>query len=139
MVITRADLQRLTRIRVREARSLLRSKEYAGAYYLTGLAIECALKSCIAKNTRRYDFPDRDVVRDSYSHDLAKLLKTAGLEPRMAADTQANVRLQNNWLTVQDWSIESRYHVGDREKAENLYGASMARDDGVLPWVKRHW
>ena len=44
-----------------------------GAYYLAGYAIECALKACIAKATRRYDFPDRKKVDASHTHDLREL------------------------------------------------------------------
>lgn len=36
---------------------------YDGAYYLSGYAVEWALKACIAKNVKRYDFPDRKMDR----------------------------------------------------------------------------
>jgi HEPN domain-containing protein len=32
---------------------LLEAGLYAGAYYLAGYAVECALKACIAKKTAR--------------------------------------------------------------------------------------
>src|SRR5262249_10273775 len=56
--MTRADLQQLSRLRRREARVLLDAGHSAGAYYLVGYAVECALKACIARSTRRYDFPE---------------------------------------------------------------------------------
>ena len=56
--MNRVDFQGLSRLRIREARALLRLGEWAGAYYLAGYAVECALKSVISKGTRRHDFPD---------------------------------------------------------------------------------
>ena len=43
---------------------LLENKLWTGAYYMTGLAVECALKSCLAGAVKEYDFPDKDFVRD---------------------------------------------------------------------------
>ncbi|MCH9011178.1 MAG: HEPN domain-containing protein, partial [Chloroflexi bacterium] len=78
--MNRADLQEISSLRVEEARVLLRNGYYSGAYYLIGYAVECALKACIAKQIRRYDFPDRKLVNDSYTHDLEKLLGVSGLK-----------------------------------------------------------
>ena len=57
MAENRRDFQRLARLRLRDARVLMRNGNSEAAYYLIGLAVECAVKACIAKNTRRYDFP----------------------------------------------------------------------------------
>jgi HEPN domain-containing protein len=62
--MNRNDLRRLARIRLKEARMLLEADCSDGSYYLCGYAIECALKACIARNTQRHDFPDKDAVRD---------------------------------------------------------------------------
>ena len=55
----RKDFRELAMIRLREARVLLRAKCYDGAYYLAVYAVECALKACIARHTKRFEFPDR--------------------------------------------------------------------------------
>src|SRR5438094_3909647 len=45
---------------------LAKNGKKMGAFYLGGLAIECALKACIAKKTKRYDFPrDRQTAQAS--------------------------------------------------------------------------
>jgi len=68
-------------MRLQDARVLMRGGNVAGAYYLTGLAVECGVKACIAKNTKRHDFPPpQNTIRDIYTHDLAKLIKAAKLE-----------------------------------------------------------
>jgi HEPN domain-containing protein len=56
--MNRYDFQKLARIRLEEAKVLLRHGKYEGCYYLCGYAVEFALKACIAKMTERYDFPD---------------------------------------------------------------------------------
>jgi hypothetical protein len=68
--MNRTDLQKLSRMRVKEAKALLDAGQSCGAYYLTGYAVECALKACIAKQVRRNDFPDKRTVTESYTHDL---------------------------------------------------------------------
>jgi len=82
--LTRNDLQELARLRLVEARLLLEGGSFAGAYYLTGLALECALKACIARSSAQYDFPELRRVQDSCNHDLNKLLGTAGLNEENA-------------------------------------------------------
>ena len=52
----RQDFQRLASLRRREAKNLLNSGLYDGAYYLSGYAVECGLKACLvdAKSIRNY-------------------------------------------------------------------------------------
>src|SRR2546429_1654600 len=91
--MNRADLQRLSRLREQEAQVLLANGYFAGAYYLLGYAVECALKACIAKQIRRYDFLDRRLVNDSYTHDLEKLLNISGMKNTMQSEIQTNPNL----------------------------------------------
>ncbi len=46
-----------------DAAALLQAGRYAGAYYIAGYVIECALKACIARNTRQGEFPPKDAAR----------------------------------------------------------------------------
>ena len=73
--MTRRDLRELALIRLKEAGVLLRNGKYDGAYYLSGYIIECALKACIAKQTQRYEFPDKTIADASHTHKLKELLK----------------------------------------------------------------
>ncbi len=138
--MNRSDLQKLARRRLREARILLRSRSYEGAYYLAGYAVECALKACIAKQIRRYEFPDRKLVVDSYSHDLEKLINVSALKPRHEAELRSNKDFALNWSVVKDWSEQDRYRLQiSRAQASDLYSAIVARKNGVLSWLKQHW
>src|SRR6266571_4529244 len=105
----RKDLQELSKVRLKEARALLGLGFYDGAYYLAGYAVECALKACIAKRTRRHEFPDKKRVDSSYSHDLWSLLKVAALEDAYDEHSQVDDIFEKHWATVESWSEQSRY------------------------------
>lgn len=137
--MTRFDFQRLTRLRLRDARTLLAGGNNEAAYYLTGLAVECALKSVIARKTQRHDFPpEPKFLRDSvYVHDLNKLLSATGLVGALNAAVAANPALRTNWALVKDWTVESRYLVSGLNGAE-LYRAAAGRN-GVLRWLRQYW
>jgi HEPN domain-containing protein len=139
--MNRSDLQILAKIRLREAKVLFDNRCYQGAYYLLGYAVECALKACIAKQTRRYDFPpERKFVDDSYTHDLSKLLFASSLEPEYRKEITGNPNLELNWLIVKDWSEKSRYAgVISRAKSKELRSAVVSRNTGVFPWIQKYW
>jgi HEPN domain-containing protein len=138
--MNRADLQRLSEMRIDEAKVLSAAGKYAGAFYLAGYAVECALKACIARQTNQYDFPDLELVRDSYSHDLERLLRIAGLESALRKDQRSNHELGVNWDFVKGWEETSRYNTSVREKdAADLILAITGQANGVLEWLKRWW
>ena len=68
--MNRTDLQRIAVAHLEAARSLLESRHWGPAYYLAGYSVECGLKACIAHQVLEHDFPDRQTVNDSYTHDL---------------------------------------------------------------------
>ena len=118
---------------------LLQAGHYPGAYYLVGYAVECALKACVAKQVKRFDFPDKKLANEAFTHDLEKLIRVAGLAPKFQEHRKANPALDLNWAIVKDWSESVRYELGiTRPQAQDLYSACTGRD-GVLPWVKKQW
>lgn len=137
--MNRADLQRLSRLRLQEARALLGLKQYSGAYYLAGYSVECALKACIAKNTQRYDFPDKVRVNKSYVHKPSELFVAANLMSLFQQARKANPKLQASWDVVNNWSEESRYEIRTRADADSMIQAVGKAHDGVVPWIKLHW
>jgi len=137
--MNRADLQKLSNIRIREAKALFAAGEYSGAYYLAGYAVECALKACIAKSVQRYDFPDKSLAQKSYVHDLKDLLRLADPNSVLGVDILSNPKLDASWNLTKDWTEQSRYSVRTRNEAEAIIDAITRRNDGVLPWIKRRW
>jgi HEPN domain-containing protein len=138
--MNRADLQQLAELRITEAKVLLDNGFYAGAYYLAGYAVECALKACIARLTQQDDFPDRRTVNRSYSHNLTELVDVAQLKTELDRDRQASLAFDIYWNAVKIWSEEARYDISMTEtKANELYIAITDPMDGVLIWLKKYW
>ncbi len=123
---------------LKEVEVLLHNRQYSGAYYLSGYVIECALKACIAKQTRKFDFPDKKNVLESYTHDLEKLVKVAKLESELKI-LLSDPDFSRGWSCFKDWSEESRYQKHDRNKAQDIYEAITNPHHGVLQWLQRHW
>jgi HEPN domain-containing protein len=127
-------------VRIDEAEMLLAQGKYDGAYYLAGYAVECGLKACIARLTSQDDYPPKPkFIHDDYSHEIEKLVKTAGLTAQRDADAAADPVLQANWDTVKDWTEESRYERRTQAQAQQLIAAITDAAHGVLPWIKRRW
>lgn len=138
--MNRSDLQQLANLRLAEAQTLLSAGHAAGAYYLAGYAIECALKACIAKGVQQYDFPDKEKVVQSYSHNLVQLLKTAGLEGTLDGAIKQNKALAANWAVVKDWNESKRYDLAIvLRDATDIIAAVSNPADGFLPWLTLHW
>ena len=135
---TRRDFQVLCGLRAKEAEILVRNRQELGAYYLGGYAVECALKACIAKKTKRHEFPPKkDYVEKIYSHKLEALLKLAGLEKQLEEDMKHNSALAANWGVVKLWNESSRY-IRSGLRGKDLFTA-IAGTDGVLPWIRQRW
>ncbi len=133
------ELEVLSAIRIKEAEVLLKAECYHGAYYLAGYALECILKACIAKQIKQFDFPDKKLANDSYTHDLSKLLITAGLKLELMQQENKDINFKLNWSVANKWSEESRYeHSIQRQDARDLYEAITETESGVLPWLKKY-
>ena len=137
--MNRSDFQRLSGLRWKEANVLLKAGCNAGAYYLMGYAVECALKACIAKRTKEHDFPDRDFVRNAYTHDLRTLIKTAELGTALQRAAKQGSRFARNWATVKDWSEASRYDTNISPQTVVDYRQACLGTGGVLTWIKQRW
>jgi hypothetical protein len=138
MAETRREFQQLARLRLREARVLLQSRNLEGAYYLTGLAVECGIKACIAKNTRRYDFPpDQKALKFIYTHTLTDLIKAAKLQVALETARENSILFKTRWDVVKDWDVISRYATSGLN-ARDLYKAVAGRN-GVMQWLRQRW
>ena len=138
--LSRDKLRRLSDDRLQEANVLLGAGLWTGAYYLTGLAIECALKSCLAGAVREHDFPDRDFVNKMYVHKLTTLFELNGaLWAQFQVDMKADAKLNLNWSVVKDWDDSKRYDLVDELSAKDLYNATIEPESGVIEWVRGKW
>jgi hypothetical protein len=137
--MNKTELENIAAIRIKEADILLNADCYEGAYYLAGYALECMLKACIAKQVKEFDFPNKQLVIDSYTHNLTKLLTTAGLKQELAENERLNKEFKLNWAVVSKWSEESRYEYSiEKQKARDFFTAITDTKSGILPWLKNY-
>lgn len=137
--MNKTDLEALVQIRIREAHTLLDAGQYQGAYYLAGYAVECALKSCIAKTVQQFDFPNKQLANASHTHNLSALLKVAGLEQYLSEKEQQDEDFRVNWAIVKDWSEASRYERDITEsRAREVFTAITDENSGILPWLTNY-
>lgn len=138
--VNRKDLQTLADLRVADAKVLVDAGCFSAAYYLLGYAVECALKACITKQIREHDFPDKQLVLDSYTHNLEQLLRTSGVKPQFDSRIKADKSFEVNWTTIKDWTEAARYENNIPEvKARDLLNAITDSTSGVLTWLKTVW
>lgn len=138
--LNRDALRTLAANKLDEARVLLQQKLWTGAYYMAGLAIECALKSCLAAEVKEHDFPDKEFVNAMYVHNLEKLFKLNGaLWVALQADMKVDQKLNVNWSTVKDWDDSRRYAIVAELEARALYDAITEAGSGLMVWIKGRW
>lgn len=131
-------LQDLANERIKDAEALLGLGRWSGAYYLAGYAVECALKACVARLTREFDFP-ASRNNEAFTHDFQVLLKCANLTYFKEQSCRQNSKLELYWRRVGDWREDARYNIKTESEARELYEAVSDPDEGVLQWISSHW
>lgn len=127
-------------MRLADAELLLQAERFAGAYYLGGYAVECALKAVIAGQVKQFDFPDRALAQKAWTHELDRLLKVAGLEVAFDRARKVDEALDVNWTVVTDWQETARYETSiDGRQAKELLVAIGDEAHGVLAWLRSQW
>ena len=138
-MLTKNDLQKLAEIRLEDAILLLQHNKASSAYYLSGYAVELAIKACAAKLFQNNTIPDKNLVNALYTHSLEQLMATSGLLPDLKNDIKTDSVFGANWGVVTKWNESSRYEFWDPMAAASLIGAINDNDRGVFQWVKSHW
>jgi hypothetical protein len=111
------------------------ARQASGAYYLAGYAIECALKARIAAQFRENEIPDKNLVNRVYTHDLAELLRLAGLESELDTARQRDPELDRRWSIAKNWNEQARYGLWTEEQAAAIIDAI----GGLLQWLRARW
>ncbi len=107
-MISRADLIKIARGRLKDAQVLLDAGRYDGAIYLGGYVVEIALKNRICKTLKWSGFPQTSGEFQNYqsfkTHKLNVLLRLSGVEAKIRASYVAE------WSAVVTWDPEMRYN-----------------------------
>jgi HEPN domain-containing protein len=116
-MLTRAELRKIARARIQDARVLFRGRRYDGAVYLCGYAVELALKARICTVLHWPGFPSTSAefkgLQSFKVHELDVLLRLAGREAKIKASYPVD------WSVVTQWDPEVRYQpIGSANRAD---------------------
>jgi len=140
--VNRDEFRKLSEIRIEDAAALLAASRWSAAYYLSGYALETALKACVISRLERRPetvFEEKRFSEKCWTHDLQRLKELAELIDEWDDAVDQRPQLQQNWMVAKDWSELSRYRTWGQAEAERLFHAISDRTDGVLQWVQKHW
>ena len=143
--MNQAELRRMALLRIRDAKVLLNGRRWGFAYYVSGYAIECALKSCLLARMihTAWVFEEQWKASNCLTHDFSVLIRLSGLtdevNARLAASSSARDTFDANWGTVLQWKPTSRYISKAETEAKDLYAAIVHKPDGVLRWLLKYW
>ena len=120
-MITKVELRKLAKARLRDAQILFDAKRYDGAIYMCGYVIEIGLKIRICKTLKWTGFPQTNREFEKYksfkTHDLDVLLALSGIEGKVKREFLIE------WSSVNSWNPESRYNpIGNvsRQDAKDM-------------------
>jgi HEPN domain-containing protein len=116
-MIAVADLDSLASARLTDAATLLAGGRFDGAVYMSGYAVEIALKARVARTLNWPSFPmtrkEFEGLTSFKTHDLDLLLRLSGQEDRIKQDHFVE------WNAVAVWNPEARYHpIGSAAKSD---------------------
>jgi HEPN domain-containing protein len=134
--IDKARLIELAEAKLEDAKLLLGAGRAANAYYLAGYAVELMLKAILSGRFRENTLPDRALINQLYSHDLAKLTRLALLDVALQQHEESNADFGHRWDIVLEWTEESRYGGYSADAAAALIDAIENPEHGVLPWLR---
>ena len=118
-MISKNELRKIARARLKDAEILCKNRRYDGAVYLCGYAIETILKARICQTLKWFGFPSTNTEFKSYQsfkvHDLDILLSLSGLE------TKIKTRFLTEWSDIATWDPEVRYKsIGTANKSDAI-------------------
>jgi HEPN domain-containing protein len=119
-----------------DAKRLLSAGRSNNAYYLAGYAVELMLKAILSGRFRENTLPDRGLINQLYSHDLARLSRLALLDVALKQREESDADFRIRWDIVLEWTEESRYGEFNTEAAAALIDAIENPEHGVLPWLR---
>jgi HEPN domain-containing protein len=125
-MISRNDLRKIARARLKDAEVLLANRRYDSAVYLCGYAIELVLKARICQTLKWSGFPETSKEFQPFqslkTHSLVTLLSLSGQEQRITSSYLPA------WSVVAPWDPEARYkRVGTATRADAVSMIDAAR------------
>lgn len=107
-------------------------------YFAAGMAVECLLKALIVRRLRTGALPSKSKRPKLHRHKVSKLLKEAGLKPRVEVERRQGTDLAIAINVVQEWNPNLRYQSRmPRKVALEMLRSVEHRDYGVFRWLSQ--
>jgi HEPN domain-containing protein len=154
----RLEFQEMALLKIKEANLLHKNGLYHGAFYLSGYAMEFALKAAVCRNLDMDDFfeekksndkskPSGGIFEKMKTHDIGTLLIMAGLYNKLNAFKEANEEFEIKWnyITTKQWNEQCRYDNSSMTKkynkidVESFIDAIDNKKGGFLKWIQHYW
>lgn len=107
-MISKSDLNKLAKARLKDSKILCNAKRYDGAVYICGYVIELGLKLRICKTLKWEGFPSSNKefndFRSFKTHNLDVLLALSGIEEKV------KTKFLPEWSAITSWEPEARYN-----------------------------
>ena len=120
-----SDLKAVSRGRLKDAEVLQSAGRFDGAFYVSGYAIEIALKARACRTLKWPGFPETTsefaALQSFKTHNLEVLLKLSGTEIKIKTKFIAE------WSVLVHWNPESRYRkigTATKQDAIDMIGAA---------------
>jgi len=118
-MITRTELRKLAKARIKESKTLFDTRQYDTATYLCGYAVELALKARICRTLKWSEFPPNGKEFRGFhafkTHDLDVLLILSGISEKITN------HYFTEWAIVSRWNPENRYKkIGSETRQMSL-------------------
>ncbi|ETR67786.1 MAG: hypothetical protein OMM_11210 [Candidatus Magnetoglobus multicellularis str. Araruama] len=125
-MLQKDQLQELSQLKLKDAKTLLTNNSYDSSFYLCGYAIELALKARICITLQWDGYPSTRKEFQNFNsfktHDLEILLRLSGIEKKIVMDYILE------WSEVINWNPEIRYDPPgtiDKEKAQMMINSTQ--------------
>lgn len=136
LIIGRNDLLGIADARLREAEQLLDKRQYAGAMFIGGCALECYLKVAICMTLKLDGLPTA-----FKTHNLEALVLYSGFQ----RDLHEAVSIKKSFdEIVNEWGVDGRESLLyrppselDDEKAKRFLDNLLDTAVGVIPWLRK--
>lgn len=130
----------MSQSRINESELLINNGFLDGGFYLSGYAIEFALKAVICKRLSVEMFDKNDVKGDISKpfciHNPKILVVFAGLRKKLEEDKASDNELSKAWNKVSEWSEERRYEPNCQETTAKEFLKAVKT---FRKWVEPYW
>ncbi len=116
--MTGTDFNHVAKERFEDAKALRAAGRFAGAIYLCGYAIECALKASICQHQQWAEYKLDPDYRLMKTHSFEFLISFSGKE----AEIRKN--LITEWTVLKEWGPDWRYRTEPTTNTDEIFWAT---------------